>query len=408
MEEQAVQNAVNAEISTQSTSLSNKLPRLSIQLSNLMKILSDESAIKIIREINKKARITDFYNAASQLHDELEKSHFQQSIFSEQFSQIASEFLDEIPKFKQELNESKKITKVHFYTKNLSDTIETFSKAVTNQLKKSKSQKLNQNKEFNVQEIINESDSLFINFQSKTEIKLKGKKDFLTVDMVKQIIETFQQYEEYQKSVWEEVCSSDKNWSSSYSSDCILPWSEQQFRFKGFLETVLHQLLFIAEFKERLTELENHLNTLIKDKKEIVDTDFIQKKPIAKFIFAKKRPFPTESDNTIIGKVVEVPTSAATPLETEMMEQRIAAFTDVVKQTKFCPKPYDRIAELQNENQRLNEIFNDGWVTSQQYDELKDKNEQLKQSIMDLNRKIAIVKEKLEIAKSRRIKKGKK
>lgn len=405
MEEQATKAIASVENNNQPISLSSKLPRLSVQLSNFMKILTDESAVKIIGEINKKARIPDFYDAVSTLHDELEKSNIQQNKFSEQFYQNASDLLKEISELRKQLNESKKITKVHFYTRNLSDTIEYFSKAVTTYLKKFKTQKVIKNDEFNVQSIINESDNLFLNFQSKTEFKSKGKKDMLTVDMVKQVIDAFKQYEDYQKSVWFKLCSDDNNWTTSTSNDCILPWSEQQFRFKGFLEAVLNQLLFIAEFKERLTELEKHLKTLINLKDKIPDNDFDQKKPIAKFIFTKKKPIPDQTDNDSIGKAIEVPTSVATKSETEMMEQRITAFSDIVKQTKFCPKPYEKIAKLRIENKRLNEIFNDGWLTSQQYDELKEKNEQLKKSIVDLNKQIETVKQKLEIAKNRTMKK---
>ena len=362
MEEESTANSrVSVGNDVQSVSLSSKLPRLSIQLANLIKILSDESAIKIIREINKKARVTDFYNVTSHLYDELNKSKFDQNILSERFCQIASELLTEISKFKNDLNESKKVSKVHFYTKNLSDTIEQFSKAVTNQIKKYKSQSLLQSEEFDVQSIISDSDDLFINYQSSTEFKLKKGKDSLTVDMVKKMIDSFQQYEEYQKSIWIRICSKDKNWTS----DLNLPWSEQQFRFKGFLEVALHQLLFIAEFKDRISELEKHVKSLISQKNKIGDNDFEQKKPIAKFIFAKKKPFLIENI-PIVGKAVEVPTATATPSQTEMMEHRITAFSDIAQQAKLCPKPYDKITQLRIENKRLNEVFNDGWVTSQQ------------------------------------------
>lgn len=400
-EESSAKLMTSTETTPKPIFLSSKLPRLAIQLKNLIKILSEESAIKIFREISKKAHITDLYNAASHLQGELGTFINEQNMFSQQFSQISSELLIAISSFKKELDESKKTAKINFYTKNLNSTIDQFAKAITNQLKKSKTQNSQNNENIDVQKVIAELDSLFINFQSKTEIKFKKGKDSITVDMVNQMIDSFQQFENYQKSIWKKIFLKDKNWTESDSADINLPWNEQQIRFKGFLETTFHQLLFIAEFKERLAELENHLNSLIKHKNKIIDNDFNQKKQISKSIFSKKNPFDYQNNN-IVGKITEVPTSAATPSEAQMMEERINAFSKVIEQTKFCPKPYDRIAELKNENKRLNEVFNDGWVTSQQYSQLKEKNEELKQSINDLNAKISLIKKQLSQLKKKR------
>ncbi|OHT14709.1 hypothetical protein TRFO_02952 [Tritrichomonas foetus] len=284
--------------------------------------------------------------------------------------EVAPPFLEEIENVRFNLNEKTKRDNVKFYIKRLEDTIQTLEKAFSDRKKDDND------------EILGNVIQSYSDLQNSAYFKAKT---VLTSEMVTKIDNYFNRYIQLQKSAWNIL-----NFKE-------LQWKKQQIEYIGHFERNLSELLFIVQFKEKLASIADLIKNI--NKKEII------KPSAALSIFTKK---PTIDPNEInIGKLIEVPTNKATEAELEMMKERMTAFSSVMVRFQQTSKPYDRIAELEAENNKLQEQSKDGWVTSQQYDILVAQNKELKESIERIRAKIDEVKLKLEQPQPTQTQKGK-
>lgn len=372
-----------------------RFPRLQKLFRHFCQILSNKEAVQIINEFNKKTEIPDLITIISnifiQLDPKIDISQFRFDLFR----QSLIDLIRSTTTLNKSLNESKKLTKIQIATKNLQDTIPQFEKSIKSMIDKNKFTP-KQSKSFNLQQEMSKITQSFTNFQNSTD--LKGIQ-IITTSNIQHMVNLFKDYENLQKSIYgkaQSIFNSFYSVEDDDNNEITLPWKPQQVRYRETLSFVFSQLLFIFNFKDQINELQDQIRFVLANMTKCVDNDSPQKKtvPISS-IFHKEKP----ADDTVDDRIVEISTQTATPAETQMMENRITAFSKVIEQAHACPKPYDTIKELEKENERLNELSKDGWVTSQQYDALKEDNRKLKQKIEELEAFIDIAKQKLALKK---------
>ena len=326
--------------------------KLSMQIKNIIRALSEPAVMQLIKNLKNKIKLEDLIPLLENFREEI-------SQHNDINRDKASVLLDTINNFKPELNGRMKLKNIKKYLTGLRETNGLLTKA------------FNDKKETN-DELMR---SLDICYSTLVDLVSLKRKNTITLNEIKTIRDNFSLFINLHVQGYGQLKMRG------------LHWKEKHLAYKTHIERNINELQSLLEIKDKLTQIQENIINVMNNKLDCNEAI------IAPLVFTKREPMDINSDEA--STLVEVCQTQATKEEKEMMEKRIQSLSSVSEQFNKHKKPYETISELEKTNQELLEQSQDGWVTSEHYQALKNREEELENSINEIKQKIKAAKSQL-------------